>query len=107
VVVGRRGRPGTAVLAERLLDREMSEIMDEAAGPRDAATGELRREPAGEPPNARISGPGDTGTNWLQLQERPGDPACWLRRVCPHCGGIADEDPPTTCPQCHREMPAD
>ncbi len=38
-------------------------------------------------------------------QERPGDPACWLRRVCPHCGSMADEDPPTTCPACHAAMP--
>jgi uncharacterized protein YeaO (DUF488 family) len=38
--------------------------------------------------------------------ERGGDPACWLRRVCPRCGSIADEDPPTTCPQCHSPMPA-
>jgi len=40
-------------------------------------------------------------------QDRPGDPACWLRRVCPECGSIADRDPPTVCPQCHAEMPAD
>lgn len=30
----------------------------------------------------------------------PGDPACWLPRVCQACGAIADADPPTTCPQC-------
>jgi rubrerythrin len=29
-----------------------------------------------------------------------GDPACWLRRVCPECGRMADEDPPTRCPAC-------
>jgi uncharacterized protein YeaO (DUF488 family) len=38
-------------------------------------------------------------------EDRPGDPACWLRRVCPSCGGVASADPPTTCPQCHAEMP--
>jgi uncharacterized protein YeaO (DUF488 family) len=38
--------------------------------------------------------------------ERGGDPACWLRRVCPQCGSMADADPPTTCPACHAAMPA-
>ena len=32
--------------------------------------------------------------------EAGGDPACWLRRVCPACGRLADEDPPTRCPAC-------
>jgi hypothetical protein len=39
--------------------------------------------------------------------ERGGDPACWLRRVCPQCGSMADADPPTTCPACHAAMPGD
>jgi uncharacterized protein YeaO (DUF488 family) len=38
-------------------------------------------------------------------EDRPGDPACWLHRVCPSCGGVAAADPPTTCPQCHAEIP--
>jgi rubrerythrin len=29
-----------------------------------------------------------------------GDPACWSARVCPACGRLADEDPPTRCPAC-------
>lgn len=29
-----------------------------------------------------------------------GDPACWAARVCPACGRLADEDPPTRCPAC-------
>ena len=37
--------------------------------------------------------------------ERPGDPACLLRRVCQACGSVADTDPPTVCPQCGTEMP--
>lgn len=37
--------------------------------------------------------------------ERPGDPACWLRRVCEQCGTLADEDPPTTCPHCQASIP--
>jgi hypothetical protein len=40
-------------------------------------------------------------------EDRPGDPACLLRRVCPACGAVADADPPTVCPQCHTEMAAD
>lgn len=39
--------------------------------------------------------------------ERPGDPVCLLRRVCPACGAVAGEDPPTICPQCHAELPGD
>jgi rubrerythrin len=49
------------------------------------------------------SGPGAHDAD----EDRPGDPACWLRRVCPECGAMADADPPTVCPQCHAEMPAD
>jgi rubrerythrin len=40
-------------------------------------------------------------------EERPGDAACWLRRVCPRCGTLADTDPPTVCPACHAEMPGE
>ena len=29
-----------------------------------------------------------------------GDPVCWLRRICPVCGRLADEDLPTRCPGC-------
>ncbi|WP_346621058.1 hypothetical protein [Blastococcus montanus] len=36
-----------------------------------------------------------------------GDPACWLRRVCPECGGLADEDPPARCPRCGAELPVE
>ncbi|MDA8318518.1 MAG: hypothetical protein M0030_01700 [Actinomycetota bacterium] len=37
----------------------------------------------------------------------PGDPVCLMRRVCMKCGAVADEEPPTICPQCGEEMPAD
>ncbi|MGH4024352.1 MAG: hypothetical protein ACRDRV_07180 [Pseudonocardiaceae bacterium] len=33
-----------------------------------------------------------------------GDPVCWLARVCPACGQLADEDPPTRCPRCAAEI---
>jgi hypothetical protein len=39
--------------------------------------------------------------------EEGGDPACWLRRVCPACGRMADEDPPTRCLACGEELPAE
>ena len=39
--------------------------------------------------------------------DQAGDPACWLRRVCPECGSVADSDPPTTCPACHADMAGD
>jgi hypothetical protein len=35
-----------------------------------------------------------------------GDPACWLQRVCPACGRLADEDPPTRCAACGELLPA-
>jgi uncharacterized protein YeaO (DUF488 family) len=35
-----------------------------------------------------------------------GDPACWLARVCPACGRLADRDPPTTCSRCGADLPA-
>ena len=36
-----------------------------------------------------------------------GDPVCWLHRVCPACGRLADEDPPTRCPACGADLPGD
>ena len=39
-------------------------------------------------------------------EDRPGDPACLLHRVCPACGAVTDADPPTTCPACHLDIPA-
>ena len=40
-----------------------------------------------------------------EYDDLPGDPACWMCRVCPACGALADADPPTTCPRCHAEIP--
>jgi uncharacterized protein YeaO (DUF488 family) len=45
-------------------------------------------------------GPGGAGG------ERGGDAPCWLNRVCPECGSIADTEPPARCPNCHAAMPA-
>ncbi|WP_170856914.1 hypothetical protein [Geodermatophilus africanus] len=36
-----------------------------------------------------------------------GDPACWLRRVCPACGRLADTDPPVRCAACGELLPAE
>lgn len=47
------------------------------------------------------------GTRAAETADRPGDPVCWLRRVCPACGTLADVDPPTTCAHCHAEIPAE
>ena len=43
----------------------------------------------------------------LAGNEDGGDPACWLCRVCPACGALADEDPPTRCPGCGEQVPDD
>lgn len=40
-------------------------------------------------------------------EDGPGDPACWMKRVCPACGALADTDPPATCPQCHAMIPGE
>jgi uncharacterized protein YeaO (DUF488 family) len=40
-----------------------------------------------------------------QPTETGGDPACWVARVCPDCGRLADETPPTRCP--HKEVAAE
>ena len=37
-------------------------------------------------------------------EDEGGDPACWLRRVCPACGRLADQDPPTVCAACGAEL---
>jgi rRNA maturation endonuclease Nob1 len=36
-----------------------------------------------------------------------GDAACWLSRVCPSCGRLADSNPPTECSSCGTEIPND
>ena len=58
-----------------------------------------------QPGQPRQPGPG-AGT-YDADEDRPGDPACLLRRVCPACGSVADRDPPTVCPACHAALPGD
>jgi hypothetical protein len=40
-------------------------------------------------------------------EDEGGDPACWLPRVCPACGRMADEDPLTRCSACGAELTGD
>ena len=64
--------------------------------------------PGAETPGAGTAGAGSAGTGPAapgSEPERPGDPVCLLRRVCPACGSVANDDPPTTCPECHTELP--
>jgi hypothetical protein len=42
----------------------------------------------------------------MSADEEGGDPACWLGRVCPECGLLAEEPPPTVCARCGAELPA-
>ena len=81
---------GTVTLLTATKDAAHSEAAVLAEQLRAGAAGQARRGPAQ---------PGD------EDDDVPGDPACWLHRVCPACGTIADADPPTTCPQCHTEIP--
>lgn len=37
--------------------------------------------------------------------EPAGEPVCWLSRVCPECGSLAEGPVPATCPRCGAEMP--
>ena len=38
-------------------------------------------------------------------QVSAGDPVCWLSRVCPECGSLAEGPVPAVCPRCGAEMP--
>ncbi|WP_461145406.1 hypothetical protein [Salinifilum aidingensis] len=48
----------------------------------------------------RITGEQDAG------QHGGGDPACWLALLCPECGAVAEQEPPTRCARCGAELPA-
>jgi hypothetical protein len=41
------------------------------------------------------------------LADEGGDPACWLPRICPECGRVADQDPPVMCAHCGAQIPDD
>ncbi|MFI7675000.1 hypothetical protein [Actinophytocola sp. NPDC049390] len=40
------------------------------------------------------------------MTEEGGESVCWLNRVCPECGALADDEPPTPCPRCGETIPA-
>lgn len=40
-----------------------------------------------------------------EVADEGGDAACWANRVCPACGRLADEEPPTNCRECATEIP--
>jgi hypothetical protein len=58
-------------------------------------------------PGLGYTGPVTEDGTAREPADEAGDPACWVRRVCPACGRLADEDPPTTCLACGAELLAD
>ena len=36
----------------------------------------------------------------VEERDLGGEPVCLMHRLCPACGGVAAEDPPTRCPRC-------
>ena len=46
------------------------------------------------------SSPGETDA----CDEQGGEGPCLMARVCPECGRLADEDPPTRCENCQAEI---
>ena len=93
---------------------------DEAPAPADEAPAPADQAPApadqaGPAAATTPSAPGAAGAGAAPVprlghpamdpgEDRPGDPVCLLRRVCPACGAVADADPPTVCPQCHTRL---
>jgi rubrerythrin len=60
---------------------------------RSAAAASAEREP-------------DTPPEVAEPVELPGDPVCWLRRVCAECGTFVETEPPVVCPQCGANLEA-
>jgi uncharacterized protein YeaO (DUF488 family) len=91
--LGEAARRGTVTLLTAAKDAAHSQAALLAEQLRAAAVNRA------EPGDARqAKGAGRAGQ--AEEPDVPGDPACWLPRVCPACGAIADASPPTTCPQC-------
>ncbi len=49
--------------------------------------------------------PPPTGTESRPAAEFGGDAACWLDRVCPGCGGLAEGAPSARCIRCGHDLP--
>lgn len=41
-----------------------------------------------------------TQARWTVGEPVGGEPVCLMHRLCPACGRLADQDPPTRCPHC-------
>ena len=88
--------------------------LDELAGPEPGQALRQLREMAGTGPVTLLTATRDLAHSQAAVLarlldsggERGGDAPCWLNRVCPECGSIADQDPPATCPRCHAAIPA-
>jgi DNA-binding MarR family transcriptional regulator len=54
-----------------------------------------------------LAGDGAEAERRRPAEPEGGDPACWLQRVCPACGRMAEEDLPTRCAACGEPLPAE
>lgn len=52
---------------------------------------------AGPGPRVQTVGVSDTADG---DEDRGGDPACWLNRVCENCGRFVDDPQADSCPDC-------
>ncbi len=62
----------------------------------------------GTPEQKRTSSaglPAPTATQSGPAAELGGDAACWLDRVCPTCGALAEGEPSAHCPRCGHHLP--
>jgi rubrerythrin len=51
------------------------------------------------------AGDDKTGEDKTGEDTAGGEPVCWLARVCPECGLLADGDLPAVCPRCGAPPP--
>ncbi|MBP2364314.1 hypothetical protein [Pseudonocardia parietis] len=60
-------------------------------------------------PDTPPAGTPDTGRDPGSSSDGPGDPVCWLDRLCPDCGAMPspeeDGGPPRTCWRCGAAVP--
>jgi len=56
-------------------------------------------------PTSSAGCPAPTGTESRPAAEFGGDAACWLDRVCPGCGGLAEGEPSVRCIRCGHDLP--
>ena len=81
-----------------------------AAQPRHGTDGSLKSGPASSPetpPAAQRGRWKEMSTRLPRAPETGGDPVCWMHLLCPECGRIADEEPPTRCGACGAVIPGD